>query len=357
MSPPENCSELQLSEFMLLAKFVNNRDDWEVAYKKCFEATLQKEFKSFFNNRIRINSESKIFADLHKKLENLQGLSKLYERELVTSEYKILKKILEDYKTKDDFLSSLLRLSVYTLVKNYGAATNVIKQVINTDFRLYSIAPSWWNKLTVDDRQNVLDLMYESLKFIADAELPSGPKNMFFQYINALDPGDRIKSIINSKSIDVSLADLRKLSTSNFWGRENAMAWFVIFSQRTFEAEAVSYILESSSFFVEEKELNEMWAYSLFLPADEAFRKNLVDILKSTSNAKTPEQQFLASMFLEHEALRFDVNEKLPPFQLRRNLYYKMYEEDIAIDLAVYNLYLLSDKDSNLWIKLYHDKI
>ena len=339
---------------MLLLKFVNDTEEWKKIYLKCWYNGKKINFDAFLGLPLDEKSRNdgvKLVADQIKDLELILGLATTkIELEQLSSIHTLLNK----YDKNKDFLSGLIKLCSFVLLNNNGAAIAKIKEIINLDFKFYSFESDWWNILSNESRQIVLETTYRSLKMLASSSIPKIQLSIFFQYINALDPGDRIKSLIGSNDLEITLAELRKMANSNFWGNEIAFTWFIIFLHRTFEAEAFNYLNEQLPKIVMTKDIKQLWGYVYSFPIENKRRIELIESLKMAKKDLGDYEYFLKILFMESEIVRNELGVMIPLFQLKRDYFQSLLIKEKAIFLAVYNLSLLNDNNQNLWKNLYN---
>ncbi len=251
-------------------------------------------------------------------------------------------------------LRLLLELSVALRTDNKEWVRKLGKRLVNTSdlqFASYIEPRKFTNKLYlqyIEALFDTLNLMKVKkfdpmlVRMIATRLiffLPTKEKSRFTSYFNA----------------NWSLNELREFVTSREYGQSGIGLWFNVLENRTTKSEVNNFldgVLKKSA--IKRMPREEFWILKYFYPGDD--RRELLDkrLEKFVKKTTSIHDSLVLSEILEKEAIqktlgKFDKSYMRPLFKVKRDVYQEVLRSGLPSQFALYNLFLLGEKDTDLF--------
>ncbi|MFZ8932655.1 MAG: hypothetical protein ACO20H_06415 [Bacteriovoracaceae bacterium] len=321
-------------------------NNWEQVFKKCQDYLLVKEKKAI----------SGLFKEKKKSrnatLLTFHELVKTFKEKPV-KKFKIRKEILQKIKTMPNgLLRSLAEGFLALKLSNKAWAHKEISKIINTNFTkvIFEIDLNSEKeaKLLLED---ITFLVNEIIKYKENKDIG----NLLLHYMALLSDGENFKNKINEKDVNWSLQEMRVLAKDYTYGIKNLGFWFYMIGKRAFKQEALTYFTDffNESFF-KYKLSRYAWLLQYGRPLDPEFRAKFYRSVVADHMNSGIYSQYLLIRLLEIEEIKSELVKKdpyykKPPFSLKRNFFRKLVKSGKYLDFAIYELYLLGDRDSKVF--------
>lgn len=152
-----------------------------------------------------------------------------------------------------------------------------------------------------------------------------------------------------------SLSELREVVISREYGQSAIGLWFNVLENRTTETEVnhfLNNVLERRALKKFPKE--EFWILKYFYPGD--YRRSVLEsrLALFVKNKKSVHEDFIMSEILESEAIQKSLSKTDPKlgralFKVKRDIYKSALKSGHPSQFALYNLFLLGEKDPELF--------
>lgn len=335
---------------LLFALFFSARfslnNSWEDLLNKCQDYLLRKEknlILSFFkNNKENRNSTVSEFDNIIESI-----------REKPPEKFRDKKRILEKVeKMPKGILRSMVEGYLALKWNNKPWAHKEISKVVNTNFLKLAFEIDLRSEKEAKRLlKNITFLVNEILKVEEDKKITQ----LFLHYIEVQSESSLYKEIIEKKGLNWSLQQMRNLAKDYTTGIKNLGFWFYMLGKRAFKQEALTYLNDyfNDSYF--KTNLSDYaWLLQYNRPSGPEFRAKLYKSVVDHHFKGGPYSQYLLIRLLEVQEIKDELIKRnrayqRPTFIQKRNYFRNLIKRDKYLDFAIYQLYLLGDRDSKVF--------
>lgn len=294
-----------------------------------------------------------------KRFEEIKGLRSVIEKIL---NFKSSGDVAKDFLALQEFEISLKKLPAGLLKqfgelllakesKNSSALKRLMEEVIHWEYR---VIPFFGVDIPLGDEtwSSVDKLLVETVKSFDDQVMVRAFATRVFQLVSS----SRLPQFSSSIDTEWSLNELRKLSTSPWYGIRYPAFWFSQLQGRVTQSELTALVDQLLTKLPAPKWNDyDLWVFSEWLPTNEAYRGQIVDAITKIKDRKEPYLQELIIRMAENSILRRILEKKeilnsKALFKLKRDFYLDLLEKGVQVDYALYQLVDIGDEDKNyLW--------
>lgn len=335
-------------------------------------STQNLENKDSFRRYLReAGANKRLMAkalQIYSAKKKFKGQEKLIEKFIELSAYRSMDKKMTAQKYKDLYsylrfvenispqspLRLLVELGVALKTNNHEWVGKLSKKLINSStyqFAVYIEPRTFDQKLYLQFVNALFDTLETMKKTHPDQML----SRMLSTKLNFYLPQKEKKRFNSEFNGNWSLNELREIVSTRKYGQAAIGLWFNILENRTTEAEVISFlnrVMKRGA--LTRLPYEEFWILKYFYPGDER-RKTLDNRLTQfVKKESSIHQGLILSQILEKEAIQKTLGKVNPKynkalFKLKRDIFRDVLESGNPSQFALYNLFLLGEKDPELF--------
>lgn len=262
-------------------------------------------------------------------------------------------KFVEDVPIQNP-LRLLLELSVALRSDNNEWVRKLGKRIINTSdlqFASYIEPRKFTNKLYLQ----YTEALFDTLNLMKIKKVDPMLVRMIATRLIPFLPNKEKSRFTSFFGANWSLNELREIVKSREYGQSAIGLWFNVLENRTTQLEVNNFldsVLQKST--IKRLPREEFWIFKYFYPGDD--RREVLDLrLKNyVLNPQNIHDSLVLSEIIEKEAIqktisKFDEKYSRPLFKIKRDVYQKALRSGLPSQFALYNLFLLGEKDTDLF--------
>ncbi len=207
-----------------------------------------------------------------------------------------------------------------------------------------------------EEDQKLRDFLLFSLELFKDFHKEDEGVKMLAEKFAQMGHSNEYKTIKSRNGADWSLTDLRNQFKNPFLKSEFFDFWYLMMMNRTSDAELREKFRQAISVrsLIKAKP-GQMWVFEYFYPPQQILRKIILDKLEKMWASNAHDQRYVVLRTLDSASVKQslaerDSNFKRASFQLKREFFSDVLSTGFSTENALYELYLLGDKnEENLW--------
>ena len=211
--------------------------------------------------------------------------------------------------------------------------------------------------LSTEQEKKILERVFYILKVLDDKLENKKLVKTVAMYLREQASFENKKEFASHVSIDLSLNQIREMTSSPIYGRGIPSLWFPILYKRTNITEAERF-LDHTSFYqqLSNDEVHSLWLFENYFPFKKQHRKIIIERYLKLRDSERP---YLKDMFfrlqqnddIKSALISIDKKYRRPLILEKRKFYKSMLQQRDSFPYAIYQLIKLGDLDASyiLW--------
>lgn len=262
-------------------------------------------------------------------------------------------KFVEDVPIQNP-LRLLLELSIALRTENKEWVRKLAKRIVNTSdlqFASYIEPRVFTNKIYLQ----YVEALFDTLNLMKIKKFDPMLVRMIATRLTFFLPTKEKTRFTSFFNANWSLNELREFVKSREYGQSGVGLWFNVLENRTTKQEVNNFlngVLKKSA--IKRMAREEFWVFKYFYPGDD--RRELLDkrLASYAKKSTSIHDRLILSEILEKEAIqktlsKIDKTLARPLFKIKRDVYQEVLRSGLPSQFALYNLFLLGEKDTDLF--------